>query len=413
MRRSLLILAALLAAAVGLAAQVGGTVVNGTTGRPAAGVAVSLIAVQAGVAPAATTRSDAAGRFRFAQAPASGQPVMLRADYRGVPYYQALAAGQNSARLTVYEVSGDAAQIHLTAEVTVVQPQNGQLAVVDEYVVDNKLDRTLYRRGGLFRFRLPRNVRADGARVIGPNGMPITRPVEPAAQPGDFGLDYPIRPGETRFQVSYRLPYATQQAEITDDPPYPVDHLLVYVPPPMKFSGDGFNPPGQDEGYQVYEARSTAHPLRFTVSGDAPLPQQMQASGSGSGAAASGDPNAAAAPAAGIIPPKSWMEKNSFAVLAILLVLAATGFGYLLTRPETAVAAAGAAALAAPPGAAASASAASGAAPKSELDRLKDDLFLLEVQRHTGHLDDAGYRRARRQLDARMRALAQAPGEDR
>ena len=384
-----------------LSAQITGTVTNGTTKRPAAGVAVSLVAFQSGVTPEATTRTDAAGHFHFAAAPAVGSPAMVRADFGGVPYFATLPAGQNTVQVTVYDVSGNASQLHLAAQVTVVQPQNGQLAVVDEYVVDNKLDRTLYRKGGLFRFRVPRNVQPDGARVIGPSGMPITRSPRTTAHPGEYAVDYPVRPGETRFQVSYRLPYATQRAQITDDAVFPVDHMLVYVPPPMTFSGSGFDPPGQDEGYQVYEARSTTGPVIFTVAGDAPLPPQMQAGSAEGGNAASG---AAAPAAAGIVPPPSWMEKNGYGVLAVLLVLAATGFGYLLTRPAPVAAEAGASPAAAP-----AAPVLAGGDREAQLARLKDDLFLLEVQRHTGHLDDAGYQRARQELDERMQVLARRP----
>lgn len=404
MLRTLLSLLLFVAAA---ASQITGTVANGTTHQPAAGVAVSLVAFQSGVAPAASTRTDAGGHFHFAQSPAPNSPTMLRADYRGVSYFETLPAGQSAAQLQVYEVSGDAGQLRLAARVTVVQPEQGQLAVVDEYVVDNHLNRTLYRKGGLFRFRIQRGVPPDGARVIGPSGMPITRNAQTTASPGVYTLDYPIRPGETRFQVSYRLPYATQQAQITDDTVLPVDHLRVYVPPPMKFDGAGFNALASEDGYQVYEARSAAGPVIFSVAGTAPLPSEMQA-GAGASGADTGGAQAGPAPAAtGIVPPKTWMEQNGYGVLAVLLILAATGFGYLLTRPQAAAAAGADAQASAParPPQPALAPAADGV--NAQLARLKDDLFLLEVQRHTGHLEEAQYQQARQALDQRMRALAE------
>jgi hypothetical protein len=40
------------------------------------------------------------------------------------------------------------------------------------------------------------------------------------------------------------------------------------------------------------------------------------------------------------------------------------------------------------------------------LTRLKDDLFLLEVRRHTGDLNEADYQRLRAQLNARLDHLA-------
>ncbi|MGH9491118.1 MAG: hypothetical protein ACRD17_11465 [Terriglobales bacterium] len=37
--------------------------------------------------------------------------------------------------------------------------------------------------------------------------------------------------------------------------------------------------------------------------------------------------------------------------------------------------------------------------------KLKDELFLLEVRRQTGDIDESGYQQARAGLEARLRAL--------
>lgn len=424
-----------------------GEVVNGATGRPAAGVVVSLINAQNGVKPAATTRSDATGAFHFTAAESAAATgaggALLEADFQGVPYFQSVAAGAASARLKVFPLAPNA-RLRLSARVTVVQPERGQLAVVDEYVLDNGGTTTWYKPGGLFRFRVPRNVQPDGARVIGPSGMAIERNAEPTREAGLYRLDYPFRPGETRLQVSYRLPYAAQRAEIRDDTPFPVDHVVIYVPPPMKLLSAGFNPLPADQGYQVFEAQSTTAPVSFTVSGTAPLPQEIQAAAvganggggargaaigaaaggaggsgangsGGASAAAGGDPAAAAA--VGLIPPKTWLETNFLSVLAVLLILAATAFGFLWTRPRAAVAGGGPAPPppGLPPTAGGGAKATAGPAPAggsgldAALSRLKDDLFLLEVRRNTGDIAPAEYDRARAELDARLRALKIAP----
>ena len=39
-----------------------------------------------------------------------------------------------------------------------------------------------------------------------PTQMTIQRPAEKAAKPGAFKIDYPVRPGETRFDMHYTLP---------------------------------------------------------------------------------------------------------------------------------------------------------------------------------------------------------------
>lgn len=427
--------------------EIRGRVVNGTTGRPLAGVAVAFFGQgdAEGSSPLLTVKSGANGQFAVpagAGALAAAGAMIARATYRGVPYWRPVTDAAQPLDLTVYDLAPPRAKFQLAALVAVVQPEHGQLAVVDEYVIHNPLKRTLYRQGGIFRFRLPRNVQPDGARVIGPGGVGLNRNVQPSGEAGIYTVDYPLEPGETRVQVSYRLPYATQTAHLTEQAVYPTQHMLVYVPQPMKFQGAQFAPLTASEGYQVYGALATLQPLQFTVSGTAPLPAAMQ-SGSGADGSASGG-GAAAAPAggdngqaaadaaaaqpgsamAGIVPPQGWMQKNGYGVLIVLVILAATCFAYLATRPKTAAAGAGAGSTAAAAGvpnagpALASSDAASERPPPPEnaavrltppgagdLARLKDELFLLEVRRQTGDIDEAAYAQARVRLEARLRAL--------
>ena len=56
-----------LLAAVTTWAAVDGVVWNGTTGREQAGVAITLVKLEQGMMPVASARSDAAGKFHFAQ----------------------------------------------------------------------------------------------------------------------------------------------------------------------------------------------------------------------------------------------------------------------------------------------------------------------------------------------------------
>lgn len=418
------------------AAMVRGRVVNGTTRQPVAGIRVALFGQgdAEGSSPLAETTTRANGGFALR---GDAGAMLARATYRGVNYWQPVT-DHGPLQLTVYELAPSWAKFHLSALVAVVQPEHGQLAVVDEYVIDNPLRRTIYRPGGVFRLRLPRNIQPDGAHVIGPSGVGSNRNVQPSSEAGLYTVDYPLAPGETRVQVSYRLPYATRQARLTEQAVYPTKHMLVYVPEPMKFHGAKFVPLTTTQGYQVYGALATLQPLEFTVSGVAPLPPAMQASGAtsadpGTGGADDGRAAATAVAAtprsamAGIVPPKTWMEKNSYGVLIVLVILAVTCFAYLATRPRAVAVAAdgGAAAPGAnpappPPAPAPLVSRGDGgavpavggsASPKlippseSDLAKLKDELFLLEVRRQTGDIDESGYQQARAGLEARLRAL--------
>lgn len=78
-----------------LSAQAGtvtGTVTNGTTNKPAAGVQMILIQLQGGMQPVDNTKTDANGHYQFTNAGLGGQmPMLIRAVYHDVFYHQPVA----------------------------------------------------------------------------------------------------------------------------------------------------------------------------------------------------------------------------------------------------------------------------------------------------------------------------------
>lgn len=414
------------ATAAGRAGQnVVGTVSNQTTGQPLANATLTLVRLQNGMQPVATTTSDAGGHYRFSE---SGPgPYMVQTDFDGVTYYARATAGESETDLHVYASSSEAARMQVDAEIMVLQPSQGQLAIVNEYRVDNlqQPPRTLVRKGGMFRFRVASGATVDMVRVVGPGEMPLSHPALPTAEHDVYSIATPLRPGETRIQISYRIPYANLKAAITETPIEPTAHFEVYVPAPMTFSGPGLVQLGEQDGYKVYglgEARTQVSSFHFSVSGDAPIPAAAaQAAGvnadSGAGSGASADASAgspggmqagaeASAPVtagSGIVPTPTFLERNRWSILALLAIAVAVGFGLLLAKPADPVPGATDTALAYPlPQLPAAAPAA------DELTRLKDDLFLLEVQHHTGRVPEDEYQRQRAALNTRMTALAQA-----
>jgi hypothetical protein len=95
-------------AAAATGGAVSGIVRNGTTGRPAAGQAVTLIAVGgAGSQVVADARTDHAGRFTFRGLP-DGR-YLVEARRQGVPYaaHAVVAGGPVHVALTVYDAAPD------------------------------------------------------------------------------------------------------------------------------------------------------------------------------------------------------------------------------------------------------------------------------------------------------------------
>ncbi len=407
-----------MALAAGLSAQslqLRGTVENGTTGRMQPGAQIRLLLPSANMQSIAQTRSRAGGKFQI-MLPDNQGTLVLEASYQGVDYFQTLPPAASQIQMQVFNATGSSRRLRVHEMATVLQPENGDLAVVNEFVIRNRLTppATWYQPKGIFRFVTPRGIIPDGAQVIGPNGMPIRKNPHPTRQAGIYRIAYPLRPGETRVQISYRIPYAQKQARVPLTALFPVDAMQVYVPPPMHFAAPGFTPAGAADGYQIYQRTAPQGSIIAQVSGTAAIPAAMQQqanANSGSGQAASNQAGttsesaespAAAAPASGA-PRASFVERHQITLLLGLAILAAAGLGYMLSHPDAQPAGI-------PGNASLSAAAATGLArpADADLDKLKNELFLLEVRRNTGDIDTQEYERRHAALAARLRQKIQA-----
>src|SRR5262245_15143173 len=119
------------------AGTVHGTVNNGTTGKPGAGVEVVLIQLQGGMTPVAKTKSDASGQFTFDNPGIGAQPMLVRAIYKGVNFHQPLPPGRNSVEVSVYDLSHDAKTISVPSHLVIFQPNGSTLTVAEQMLVRN------------------------------------------------------------------------------------------------------------------------------------------------------------------------------------------------------------------------------------------------------------------------------------
>src|SRR6266545_6686576 len=96
-------LVSLIAPCFALASDIRGTVINGTTGRPAAGDEVILLTLsQDGMNESARAKTDGAGRFRFAVAERQAT-YLIRALHQGVTYHETVEPGIRSLAVHVYD----------------------------------------------------------------------------------------------------------------------------------------------------------------------------------------------------------------------------------------------------------------------------------------------------------------------
>lgn len=193
-------------------AAVDGTVVNGTSGKPQPNVAVTLVQPsQNGMDTLGTVKSDAAGKFHFDKE-AAGGPQLLQAVFGGVTYTKMVPPGMpgSAVQVDVYDASAKAGIAQVSQDLILVQPSETQVAVNESLFYQNQSKTTSYdAKNGSVRFYLPPEAKgAVNVTVTAPGGMPVTRSAEQTGQKNVYSVDYPIKPGETRFDLSYALPAA-------------------------------------------------------------------------------------------------------------------------------------------------------------------------------------------------------------
>jgi hypothetical protein len=108
--------------------------------------------------------------------------------------------------------------------------------------------------------------------VIPPTQMPIQRPAEKAKQAGLFKIDYPIKPGETEFDIHYSLPGSggLSGKVVKSEPP-----MRLLVPLAVKISGDGVQDQGTPPNLnaRLFSFTGTTFDLKVEGSGAIRMPQ--------------------------------------------------------------------------------------------------------------------------------------------
>jgi hypothetical protein len=266
---------AVLAACLGLnalatAATLKGTARNGTTGKPAAGDEVVLINLsEAGMDESARAQTDSAGRFSFTIADTQ-TPRLVRTIHQGVSYHKLAPAGATSVEVEVYDAATKLDGVTAIADVQRFQAEGETLQVIEQIAVRNASSppRTLSRP---FEIHLPPEAQIDSGMVQTGRGQPLKSMPLPGSEKGRYYFSSPLRPGDTRFQVVYRLSYKGV-AVIEPKSLYPLERFVIVLPNSMKFepkTAKNFQPGFSKTGdiVQVASAVKPGQPLTFQISG--------------------------------------------------------------------------------------------------------------------------------------------------
>jgi len=302
------------------AATVHGTVNNGTTGKPGAGVEVVLIQLKGGMQPVANTKTDSSGNFTFDNPNIGGQPMLIRAVYKGVNFHQALPPGKDSISVEVFEPTGDAKTISVPSHVVIFQPNGSSLIVGEEYGVKNdaKPPQAFFKVDGNFEAALPDNAELKQIAASGPSGMPVVQaPIDKGKN--KYAISFAFRPGESEVRLSYELPYPNNKIAVKLPTLYGGGRLIVVAPPSVQLSGDGLQMAGQEQGMNIYERTSVATGTTITVnlSGTAPPPSAGGAPGRAENVQGGDAPSAAIQSIPGRLDEYKWWLVGGFCVLFI------------------------------------------------------------------------------------------------
>jgi len=261
--------------AIAEAGTVRGTVMNGTTGKAAAGIELILIQLQGGMQEVAHAKSGADGGFTFDHPGLGAQPMLVRAVYHGVNYNHAVPPGTTTAQVDIYEPSKDLKTINVPSHVVIFQPNGAALIVGEEYQIENKSKPPVayFRSDGGFDFALPEKGKLQQVAAAGPAGMPVMQvPID--KKNNHYSIAFAFRPGDNSVRYSYELPYTGNAATVKIPTIYPGGRLLVVAPPSVQISGDGLTPGGQEQGMNLYGRQDVPAGtlVAVSVSGTAPPP---------------------------------------------------------------------------------------------------------------------------------------------
>jgi hypothetical protein len=426
--RRFVLAAAVVAAFSGFvfADSITGVVTNKTVDKPSAGDDVVLIRLAQGMQEAARTKTDAKGHFTLEIPNGDSGMHLVRVTHDKANYFRPAPPGTQSVEVEVYNAAAKVKGVSSEADVMRIQTdESGKaLRVIENFFVKNESNPPLTQFSDRpFEFYLPEGAVVEGSAALAPGGMPVQAAPTPLGEPNHYAFIFPIRPGETRFQLSYRLPYGGS-LKFAPRMMMPTDTVAIMMPKSMTFKpgpGAPYTPVTEETAAQTYVARSVqpSQALDFMVSGTGQMPRDTgaaagAAAGDGSRQPATGGATSAAGdtrPGGGLGTPLDpegnndpW-AKYKWWILGGLGLAMAVGAGIMLKNgPAQAVAAAGAGGFAG--GHVGTGPVGIGPVdkgPDSLLAAMKEELFALETDRLQGRLSESEYVEQKAALEVVLR----------
>ena len=412
-----------------LADSITGVATNKTTNKPAAGDDVVLIRLAQGMQEAARTKTDAKGRFTLEIPDGDTGMHLVRVTHDKANYFRPAPPGTQSVEVEVFNAAAKVKGVSSEADVMRIQTdESGKtLRVIENFFVKNESNPPLTQFSDRpFEFYLPEGAVVEGSAALAPGGMPVQASPVPLGEPNHYAFIFPIRPGETRFQISYRLPYSGS-LKFAPRVMMPTDTVAIMMPKSMTFKpgpSSPYAPVTEETTAQTYVARNAqpSQALDFTISGTGQMPRDTGAAAAGgeatSNATAPAGAGGAASSAASDTRPGGGLgtpldpegtndpwAKYKWWILGALGLAMAVGAGMMLkSGPAQAAAASGAGAFSpAPAGTGPAGTGYVGTGSDSLLAAMKEELFALETDKLQGRLSESEYVEQKAALEVVLR----------
>jgi hypothetical protein len=325
-------------AAIGAASTISGVVRNQSRGEPAVGDEVILIRLDQGmlnqeVNVEAQTRTTAQGAFLLnVQHP--DQAYLVRIIHQNVNYDQAVSVG-NEITITVFDALPHVPELSGTIEILRAGVKGHSLHVSDMYEIRNASKPPTTQAGErTFEVYLPASAKVDSVLAAGPGriGVMITAIPVPG-EPGHYSVNFPLRPGATKFAFNYDLPYDGHAAFQTRHI-YPLQQFAVMIPPTMKFSSHSPDFQTLETGGNDYQVHAVSPLIAgegpgFSISGTGNIPPLRYQSKIQSPAQFFFLPNSTVSAPDHVIPPVSGHPGSRNRTLSRVSALFWIGLGYL------------------------------------------------------------------------------------
>jgi hypothetical protein len=282
---------ALLLAALPAFAQIDGTVINRSTGKPQSGATVGLYTMgnKDGLELVDQARSDAQGKFAIKQNLQG--PLLIRTAFEGITYNHMLPPGAPTSGLTldVYNSSKQPGAAKVEKHMILFEPSGGQMAVTETYLMKNDGKTAWYDPdAGTLKIFVPATGSKPDVKVTAPGGAPIGAAVNKTSRPDLWAVDFAVKPGDTRFDVTYTVPYKegeTFAGKIASKD----DNTYLIVPNGIELEAQGLNDLGSEPRTQAHIWGLAANTYKIALTGNlAPAASDAGPGDSGSDSSDSG-----------------------------------------------------------------------------------------------------------------------------